>query len=94
MGTGRDTWVYAEQRRGRLARVSLELLTKGAGIPQDSLPARVIYRSDKDQRHYLMQEIRKAGIMDPKPNHNWRFVPETWVKAAAARDRELLFGKQ
>lgn len=71
-----------------------ELLTKGAGIPQDSLPARVIYRSDKDQRHYLMQEIRKAGIMDPKPNHNWRFVPETWVKAAAARDRELLFGKQ
>lgn len=32
MGTGRDTWVYAEQRRGRLARVSLELLTKGAEI--------------------------------------------------------------
>ncbi len=35
MGTGRDTWVYAEQRMGRLARVSLELLSKGSEISRE-----------------------------------------------------------
>ncbi len=71
-----------------------ELLTKGAGIPQDSLASRTVWRSDKDQRFYLMEEIRKAGVMDPKPNHNWRFVPDAWVKPAAERDRQLLFGNR
>ncbi|MBM6993599.1 MAG: bifunctional metallophosphatase/5'-nucleotidase [Prevotella sp.] len=69
-----------------------ELLTKGAGIPQDSLASRIVWQSDKDQRHYLMEEIHKAGSIDPKPNHNWRFVPEEWVKPAIERDRALLFG--
>ena len=32
MVMGRDTWVYAEQRGGRLARVGLELLSKGSEI--------------------------------------------------------------
>ncbi len=27
-----ETWIYAEQRRGKLARVSLELLSKGAEL--------------------------------------------------------------
>src|SRR5512137_2295683 len=27
-----ETWIYAEQRRGKLARVSLELLSKGADL--------------------------------------------------------------
>lgn len=57
-----------------------ELLTKGAGIPQDSLKSRVIWRSELDQRYYLMQEIEKAKIMDPKPLNNWTFIPEKWVK--------------
>lgn len=70
-----------------------ELLTRGAGIPQDSLESRIVWRSDKDQRHYLMQEIERAGVMDPKPNHNWRFVPESWVRPAAERDRRLLFDR-
>lgn len=71
-----------------------ELLTRGAGIPQDSLESRIVWRSGKDQRHYLMEEIRKAGTLDPQPNHNWRFVPEAWVKPAAERDRQLLFGRK
>lgn len=70
-----------------------ELLTHGAGIPKDSISARVIYHSDRDQRHYLTEEIRRMGIINPKPNHNWRFVPEEWVKPALERDRILLFGK-
>ena len=71
-----------------------ELLTQGAGIPKDSLEARVLFHTDRDQRHFLTEEIRKMGTLDPKPNHNWKFVPEAWVKPALARDRQLLFGNQ
>ncbi len=69
-----------------------ELLTQGAGIPKDSLEGRVIYNSLRDQRHYLTQEIERMGTVDPKPNHNWRFVPEEWVKPALKRDSLQLFG--
>lgn len=68
-----------------------ELLTRGAGIPHDSLESRIVWRSERDQRYYLMQEIEKLRVVDPQPNHNWRFVPEEWVKPAAERDRKLLF---
>ena len=70
-----------------------ELLTRGAGIPQDSLESRVQFHTEKDQRYYLTEEIQKMGIIDPKPNHNWKFVPEAWVKPALERDRKLLFGQ-
>ena len=69
-----------------------ELLTKGAGIPKDSLNSRIIYRSPRDQRYYLMQEIKKMGTVTPKANNNWKFVPENWTKPAATRDSLLLFG--
>ena len=71
-----------------------ELLTRGAGIPKDCLESRIIWRSERDQRYYLMQEIEKMGTVDAKPNNNWRFVPEEWVKPAAERDFELLFKKK
>ena len=70
-----------------------ELLTAGAGIPKDSLDSRVIWHTELDQRHYLTEEIRRMGTVDPQPNHNWRFVPEEWVKPALERDRKQLFGK-
>ena len=70
-----------------------ELLTHGAGIPQDSLNNRVIFHTDRDQRHYLTEEIRKMSTVNPEPNHNWKFVPEAWAKPALERDRKLLFGK-
>ena len=57
-----------------------ELLTKGAGIPKDSLESRIIYCSKRDQRYYLMEEIEKMGTVDAKPNNNWKFVPEAWTK--------------
>ena len=68
-----------------------ELLTLGAGIPHDSLESRVIWRSEKDQRYYLMKEIEKTGVIDAKPNNNWKFVPEEWTKPAAERDKAILF---
>ena len=70
-----------------------ELLTHGAGIPKDSLASRVLFHTEKDQRHYLTQEIERMGTVDPQPNHNWRFVPEEWVKPALERDRKQLFGE-
>lgn len=69
-----------------------ELLTKGAGIPHDSLESRIIYRSEKDQRYYLMKEIERLGTINPKANNNWRFVPDNIVHHAALRDYRLLFG--
>ena len=70
-----------------------ELLTKGAGIARDSLKNRITWESEKDQRHYLMEEIKKAGIMNPQPHNNWKFIPEAWTVPAAARDRKILFGE-
>jgi 2',3'-cyclic-nucleotide 2'-phosphodiesterase/3'-nucleotidase len=70
-----------------------ELLTLGAGIPKDSLEGRVLFHTELDQRHYLTEEIKRMGTIDPKPNHNWRFVPEAWVKPALKRDSLQLFGK-
>ena len=68
-----------------------ELLTKGAGIPREELKSRTIYESEKDQRFYLMKEIEKAGVLDPQPGTNWKFVPEEWAEPALKRDRKLLF---
>ena len=68
-----------------------ELLTKGAGIPKDELGKRIVWRSERDQRYYLMQEIEKMGTVDAKPNNNWKFVPESWTQPAAERDMNLLF---
>ena len=71
-----------------------ELLTKGAGIPKEELNSRILYRSELDQRHYLAEEIQKQGSVNPKPNNNWRFIPEDLVAPAIERDRELLFKKK
>lgn len=70
-----------------------ELLTRGAGIPKDSLESRIIWRSERDQRYYLAEEIRKAGIMDSQPNNNWKIIPEEWTRPAAEKDYKLLFGE-
>ena len=71
-----------------------ELPTLAAGISHDSLESRIIWRSDKDQRYYLMKAIESEGTLDPQPNNNWRFVPEQLVKPAAKRDYELLFNRK
>lgn len=69
-----------------------ELLTKGSGIPQEKLKERIIFSTDKDLRFYLMQYIEKKGILNPRALNQWKFIPEEWVKPAAERDYEYLFG--
>lgn len=68
-----------------------ELLTRGAGIPMDSIPSRITFMSEHDQRYYLTQKIEREGKVTPKALNNWRFVPEEWAKPAIERDRKLLF---
>lgn len=69
-----------------------ELLTRGAGIPKEELPGRIVFQSELDQRYYLTREIEKAGTVTPAANNNWKFVPEQWTAPAIERDRKLLFG--
>lgn len=70
-----------------------ELLTKGAGIPQDELKDRIVFSTDKDLRYYLMQYIEKKGVVEPRVLGQWKFIPEEWTVPAAKRDYEFMFGK-
>lgn len=67
-------------------------LTLGAGIPFDELPKRVVHATEMDLRYYLMKYVEEHPFLSPKPLNNWRFIPEEWVKPAAKRDYQLLFG--
>ncbi|MBQ3769237.1 MAG: 5'-nucleotidase C-terminal domain-containing protein [Prevotella sp.] len=70
-----------------------ELLVRGAGIPLDSIPQRIEYQSERDQRHYLTEKIEREGSITPKALNNWRFIPEAWALPAIERDRKLIFGE-
>ncbi|MBQ3700579.1 MAG: 5'-nucleotidase C-terminal domain-containing protein [Prevotella sp.] len=70
-----------------------ELLIRGAGIPKDSIPSRIEYMSERDQRYYLTEKITREGQVTPKAHGNWRFVPEEWALPAIERDRKLIFKK-
>lgn len=89
---------FNEQRVYRVAMNSYrgngggELVTLGAGILKEELESRIIYKSAKDLREYIMDEIKRMGTITPKANNNWRFVPEGIAGPAIKRDRELLFG--
>lgn len=71
-----------------------ELLTKGAGIPQDKLKERIITSTDKDLRYYLMQYIEQKKVIEPRALGQWKFIPEEWAVPASKRDYEYLFGKE
>ncbi len=68
-------------------------LTEGAGIPKSQLGKRLITSSKKDIRYLMMQWIENQKEVTPRSLNEWKVIPEKWVKPAAARDRELLFGK-
>ena len=83
---------YAHKTKSQMYEVG-ELLTNGAGIPLDAIPARIVYMSEHDQRHYLTEKIRREGNVEAKAFNNWRFVPEEWAVPALERDRKLIFGE-
>lgn len=69
-----------------------ELLTRGAGIPQDELEKRILSSTDKDLRYYLMQYIEQQQTLTPRSLNQWRFIPEDWAGPASSRDYKRLFG--
>ncbi len=70
-----------------------DLLTKGAGIPQNELKKRIVKATDKDLRFYLMKAIETKDALSPVIEENWKFEPDELVAPAIVRDREILFGK-
>ncbi|MDE6216136.1 5'-nucleotidase C-terminal domain-containing protein [Bacteroides sp.] len=70
-----------------------ELLTKGAGIPQEELKKRISSSTDKDLRYYLMRYIERKKVIEPRALNQWKFVPEAWTIPASKRDFERLFGE-
>lgn len=68
-----------------------ELLTRGASIAKEDIPGRILCCSLHDMRHYIMEYLRQNQSVTPEPLNNWRFIPDEWATAAAARDRDILF---
>ena len=68
-----------------------ELLTKGAGIPQDQLKDRIVNATEKDLRYYMIQYIKDKKTLSPQPLNQWKMIPEAWTQKAAERDAKLLF---
>jgi len=67
-------------------------LIEGCGIPADKLNSRLVYSTDKDIRYYLMKWIEEQKVVTPKSLNLWNVIPVDWVKAAAERDKVLMFG--
>lgn len=68
--------------------------TEGAGIPKDELRKRLISSTDRDLRYYILKSIEANGTINPMPLHNWKIIPENWVKGATAGEYKMLFGNK
>jgi len=66
-------------------------LTKGAGIKHSKLDDRIVSVSEKEMRAILADYIKQKQSLAPQKANNWKMIPESWVKEAAAREKELLF---
>jgi len=69
-------------------------LTRGAKLDHTELQNRVLSTSKQDFRYLLMQWMKQQKVIKPDIISRWRVVPEAWIKTAAARDRQRLFGRQ
>ncbi len=63
-------------------------LTRGCGIPHDSLAARIITATEKDLRYYMMHWMEEKKVIRPAAAGNWKVIPEAWVAAAEKREKK------
>lgn len=68
-------------------------LTRGAGIQQSELSARVLDSTEKDIRYYVMHWIENKGTVNPKLLGNWKIVPENWWQKGKEKDYQILFNR-
>ncbi len=67
-------------------------LTKGAGIGQEIIPARIADATEKDLRFYLYEYIQKNSPVNPPAYNNWKVIPEALAEKCRQNDIQLLFG--
>ncbi|MFO7617562.1 MAG: bifunctional UDP-sugar hydrolase/5'-nucleotidase [Bacteroidales bacterium] len=67
-------------------------LEQGAGLSKEEMALRVIWSSATEFRSLLASWLRAAGEVDPNPASTWKVLPEGWIREAAPRDRQRLFG--
>lgn len=65
-------------------------MTTGAGI--ENPDTRMLARTERDLRYYLMESIRKQGSVTPEALGNWSVIPENWALAGAVRDFDIFYG--
>lgn len=68
-------------------------VTKGAGINPNEMKRRIVWRSERDLRYYMMQCISKEKVISPKALNQWEFIPISWVQKATLTDRKILFAE-
>lgn len=68
-----------------------QLLTRGAGIAPEKLRSRIISTTDREMRHYLLEDIRRRRKLEVEPLFHWQFIPAGWAAGAGERDAERLF---
>ena len=66
-------------------------LTEGAGIKHSKLDDRIVSVSEKEMRAILADYIKQKQKLAPQKANNWKIVPGSWVKKAAAREKKMLF---
>ena len=69
-----------------------DLLTKGAGIDKNDLPAIIIEKYD-DIRGMIYDFYKEGNYQQKMISAQWSFIPNHIVSSAIDRDRALLFGR-
>jgi len=69
-------------------------LTRGAGIPKEELPNRIIASTEKDFHYYMTSWIEEKKTINPEIISTWRVLPESWWKKGREKDYKLLFGTE
>lgn len=67
------------------------LLTEGAGIPEEELSSRVIDSTVRDLRYYLKDQLVQQGSISPEKMGNWTIIPEFLYESAKSNSSEMLF---
>ncbi len=70
------------------------LLTDGAGIPIKELKSRIISATENDLRYYLLKAVEQRGIITPRVDKNWHFIPTDIASSAINVDRQILFSPE
>lgn len=66
-------------------------LVEGARIPKDELQSRILWTTERDLRHYLIEEVRKDGGIKASKLNQWHFEPADILQPLIDNDRKLLF---